>query len=422
MLGNNEKPKADILLTGASEIVVGEPKGSAPLGRVAGGVVALGDGIILAIGSLEEVRREVNLDSAEKMDVAGGLVAPGFVDCHTHLIFGGSRAKEYALRLTKSVAEVKAMGMLTGIPATVAATRAAGLEELWHEAGKRVTRMFAAGSTTIESKSGYGLSVADELKMLEVNRRLALDGPAEIVSTFLGAHDFPPDMDRQRYMDVLIKELIPRVAGEKLALFCDVYCDDGYYTPEETKKILRAGLDHGLQPKIHADAYAARGGAALAAEVGAVSAAHLNYATPGQMKKLAEAGVVGVIMPALDFSVKHPRPFDARAMIEQGMTLALATDLCPGCYVESLSFVIRLACRLYGLSLEQAFSAATIGAAKALDREADLGSLARGKKADIQVWDVNCLEELPYRLDFNPVVMVLKEGRVVVDLRVNKNS
>lgn len=416
MIGPEKKPAANLLITNATEVVVGEPQGSDPIGRIAGGVVAIGQGIILAIGSMDEVKEKVNLDSARLIDAVGRVVAPGFVDCHTHLVFGGSRAKEYSLRLTKSVNEVRDL-MLTGIPATVLATRFAELDELWRAAGMRMGRMMLAGTTTMESKSGYGLSLPVELKMLEVNRRLNQHEPMEIISTFLGAHDFPLDLDRRRYVDIVVSEMIPRVAEAKLATFCDVYCDDGYYTPAETRRILKAGLDYGLRPKIHADAYAASGGSDIAAELGAVSADHLNYTTPEQMKRLAEAGVVGVIMPALDFAVKHPRPFNARAMMDSGMTLALATDLCPACWVESMSFVIRLACRLYGLSLEQAFTAATLGAAQALDREADLGSLKPGKKADVQIWDLNCLEELAYRLDFNPVVMVIKEGKVIFDLK-----
>jgi imidazolonepropionase len=410
------KPTADLLLVDAAEAVTCEPRGSDLLGRLSGGTVAIGQGRVLAVGTRREVTEAVNAESARVVDVRGMVVAPGFVDCHTHLVFGGARAREYALRLTHSAEAVRAMGIRTGIPATVAATRETRLEELTTMSLERVRRMFRSGSTTVESKSGYGLSMDGEFKQLEVNARLAQLGPARLVSTFLGAHDFPPEMHREEYVDLLVEEMIPKVAERGLAAFCDVYCDEGYYTVEQSRRVLEAGLRSGLKAKIHADAYSSIGGADLAADLGAVSADHLNHTSTEQMRKMARAGVVGVLMPALDFAVRHPRPFDARAMLDSGMSIALATDLCPACWVESMAFVMRLACRLYALSPEEAMTAATLGAARALDLDGDFGSLKPGKWADIQVWDLPCLEDLVYRLDFDPVRMVIVGGEIRVDV------
>ena len=204
---------------------------------------------------------------------------------------------------------------------------------------------------------------------------------------------------------------IPQVAESGLATFCDVYCDDGYYSVSESRQILEAGLDAGLMAKIHTDAYSDIGGAAMAADLGVVSADHLNYTSKAAMSRLAEAGVTGVVMPALDFAVKHPRPFDGRALLESGMNLALATDLCPGAWVESMQFVMVLACRLYRFSPEEAFYAATVGGAQALALT-DRGALAPGMLADLQIWSVQGLSDVIYRLGANVVEMVIKRGQV----------
>jgi imidazolonepropionase len=314
--------------------------------------------------------------------------------------------------MTLSPAEVKSLGIPAGIQATVDMTRAATPETLAASAVERLGRMFRHGTTTVESKSGYGLTLGKEIEMLQVNQRLQAAQPVDVVSTFLGAHDFPRDVPRERYLESLIDEMTPRVAEEGLAEFCDVYCDEGYYTVEESRRILEAGLQAGLKAKIHVDAYANIGGAAMAAELGAVSADHLNYTDRASMQKLAEAGVVGVVMPGLDFAVGHPRPFDARALLAEGMTLALATDLCPGCWLESMQLVMQLACRLYQFSPAEALYAATVGAARSLALGHDRGSLEPGKLADIQIWDLPTFEDVIYRLGNNAVETVIKRGKV----------
>ena len=412
------KPHADLIIAGATEVLTCVPSAGDLAGRREGVSVAIAGQRIVAVGSPAEVAERVDTTSAQVIDASGKIVAPGFIDCHTHLIFGGSRAQEYAARMTMNSVQVNALGIPTGIIATMEMTRAETSDTLTASAAQRLRRMFRSGTTTVESKSGYGLSLTEEIKQLEVNRRLKAIQPVDVVSTFLGAHDFPPDVPRQRYVDIVINEMIPRVAEEGLAEFCDVYCDDGYYTVEQSRRILEAGLRAGLQAKIHVDAYSDIGGAAMAAELGVVSADHLNYTDRAAMRKLAEAGAIGVVMPALDFAVRHPRPFDARAMMAEGMTLALATDLCPACWVESMQLVMQLACRLYQFSPAEALYASTVGAARALGLETDRGSLEPGKLADVQIWDLPTFEDLIYRIGYNAVETVIKRGRVHFPPRV----
>ncbi len=265
------RPAADVLITGASEVITCQPTPGDPIGRVPSGVVAVAGERILAVGAAADVSAGVDTSRAQEISAEGGVVAPGFVDAHTHLVFGGSRAREYAARLTHTREQVRAMGIPTGIMATVSMTRAEEPDTLAVSAAERLDAMLRHGTTTAESKSGYGLTLDDELKLLQVNRRLDADHPIDLVSTFMGAHDFPAEVARERYVEVVVLEMIPSVTERGLARFCDVFCDEGYYTVEESRRILRAGIEAGLEPKIHADQYAAVGGAELAGELGAVS-------------------------------------------------------------------------------------------------------------------------------------------------------
>jgi imidazolonepropionase len=405
-------PSATLVITGAAEVLTCTPTAKDPIGRKLGAWVAIAGERILAVGPRAEVEACADVTSAEFIDASDRIVAPGFVDCHTHLVFGGSRAQEYAARMTMDAAQVRALNIPTGIQATVDMTRAEPADSLLASALQRLGRMFQHGTTTVESKSGYGLTVEKELEQLQVNQQLNSLQPVDVISTFLGAHDFPPELPRQSYIDLLLYEMIPMVAEHELAAFCDVYCDQGYYTVKETRRILEAGIQHGLRAKIHVDAYADIGGAEMAAALGVVSADHLNYTGRAAMQKLAAAGTLGVVMPALDFAVRHARPFDARAMMAAGMTLALATDLCPGCWIESMQLVMQLACRLYSFSPAEALLAATLGGARALGLEHDRGSLEPGKLADLQILNVPTFEDVIYRLGNNAVETVIKRGRV----------
>jgi imidazolonepropionase len=229
----------------------------------------------------------------------------------------------------------------------------------------------------------------------------------------MGAHDFPPGVSQAGYVAQVIDEMIPRVAHSRLARFCDVFCDEGYYTVEQSRRILEAGMAVGLAPKIHADQYADVGGAALAAELEVVSADHLNFAGHEALRRMAAAGVTAVLMPLIDFAVQHPRPIRAREWVESGLEIALGTDLCPGGYSVSMPLAVQFACRGNGLSPDEALRAATVGSARACGLE-DRGSIVPGAVADLQVWDVPSLEEMVYRIGHNPVRTVIKNGKVVV--------
>lgn len=419
IMDSDVKPKADLIIENAETVIRCVAAGSDQLGRIRSGSVAIGGERILAVGTKTEVDTLIDRTSALVLDAVGKSIAPGFVDCHTHLVFGKSRAKEFALRMTLNNEQIKALDMRTGIPASIQMTREATEDDLFNSAMGRLKRMLRYGTTTVESKSGYGINRQDELKMLYVNQRLSGAQPIDIISTFLGAHDFPPEIDRNRpsdrnhYIQILIEEMIPEVAARGLAEFCDIYCDDGYYTVEESRRILEAGISNGLRAKIHTDAYSAIGGSRLAAELPAISAEHLNFTSQGEMEALAQAGVVGVVLPALDFAVAHPRPVALRAMIDAGMCLALGTNLNPGNWTESMQLVMVFACRNHAISPEEALIASTINAARAIGRESEIGSLEPGKLADIQIWDLPGLEDVVYRIGNNAVETVIKRGRVV---------
>ena len=409
-------PTPTLLLKNAVEVLTCLPAGDDLIGRVPGGSVAVAGERILAVGPYHDLAARYDLSQARVLDCSGKIVAPGFVDSHTHVVFGGSRVREYALKMTRTPAEVRALGIPTGILASMEMTRAASEEQLFESAADRLRRMLQHGTTTVESKSGYGLSLEHELKMLRVNQRLkeasARHPLPDVVSTFLGAHAFPPGVPPKRYVDEIIHDMIPAVVSQNLAGFCDVYIDEGYFDLDQTRRILLAARQAGLKLKIHADQYAALGGSELAAELGVVSADHLNYTAPETMRRLAAAGVTGVLMPLIDFAVQHPHPFDARAMLASGMTLALATDICPGGWTESMQLVMQFACRQHRLSPEEALYAATVGGAKALALN-DRGALAPGLLADIQVWDLLTFEDVIYRLGHNAVAKVVRRGRVV---------
>ena len=412
-MNERKLPVADLLVRGASEVVTcDDSAGPWPGGRVRRGAVAVAGERILAVGSESEVVAAVDAAAAHVVDAGGGVVAPGFVDAHTHLVFGGSRVLEYASRLTRTREETIALGIPVGILATVEATRAATEEELAASARPRLDEMLRHGTTTVESKSGYGLSTADELKLLRVNRSLAAEHPLDLVSTFMGAHDIPPELDRSEYVDRVVEEQIPEVARLGLASFCDVFCDEGWFTPDDARRVLEAGIEAGLAPKIHAEQYARTGGARLAAQLGCVSADHLNFASHDDLEALAAAGVVAVLMPLIDFAVEHPRPIAAREWLKAGLTVALGTDLCPGGYALSMPLTLQFACRGNGLAPGDALRAATAGAAAACGLT-DRGRIASGALADLQVWNVESLEEMVYRIGHNPVRTVIKRGKVV---------
>lgn len=418
-----EKNKAELIIANAAQILTCAPGSPDHIGLLENSWLAVEGEKILAVGTKEQVMARVDNSLAAVIDASGKVVLPGFVDCHTHLVFGGSRVKEYAAKLTVNDPQVLVeRGIKTGIMVSVEMTREAADAQLFYAAAARLKRMLQAGTTTVESKSGYGLNTTTEIKMLKINEQLNNTMPVDVVSTFLGAHGWSPEMSKQKYMELLLKEMIPWVGELGLAQYCDVWCDDGYYTAEESEMILTKALEAGMKPKIHTDAYSYIRGSDLAASMKMVSADHLNYTPRHVMARLAKAGVPGVLLPALDFAVKHPCPFDLQALLQEGMTVALATNLCPGCWVESLQYVMALACRLYGMSPEEAIKAATLGGAQALQLQDSRGSLETGKLADIQIWDVPTYEHVIYRLGGNVVEKVIKKGKLVVDFQSQRES
>lgn len=401
-----ESTSVDLVVTGASELLTCAGDASDLIGLVPGGGVAIADGRVVAVGDVSEYRAE------RIIDAEGGVVMPGFVDAHTHVVFGGSRVDEYAARVSGSTPPP---GVPVGINGTVETTRAATRQQLLVESSARVREMMRHGTTTLESKSGYGLDAENERRLLETNQRLSAMMPVEIVSTYLGAHAFPADVVHERYVDEVI-DLIPEIVENNLAEFCDVYCDEGYFDLAQTERILTAGLDHGLNPKLHLDAYGHTGAASIAIEMGAVSVDHLNFTTDAELQALGRAGIAGVYMPCLDFAVAHPHPLDPRRVIDAGMELALATDICPGCWVTDMQLAVAMACRSGGLSVAQALRAATHGAARALGRHERVGSLAVGMQADVIVLDVARHEDIAYRIGHNAVTTVIARGAVVEGL------
>ena len=414
--------EADLILEHAAELAT--PIGPAPrTGKALGQLNLIGDAAvaiagekIIYVGETSRLADKVGLRSGGiRLDVSGRTLLPGFVDPHTHLPFAGSRAHEFTLRLAgRSYEEIAAAG--GGILSTVQAVRATEMPELGRAALRRLDRMLEWGTTTCEAKSGYGLCLEAELKQLRVIREVAASHPVEIVPTFLGAHTIPLEhrARRERYVAEVMESMIPRVAGERLAEFCDVFCESVAFTVAEAEKILEAGRRHGLKPRLHADQISAGGGAELAARLGAASADHLEFVSGKGIEALAEAGVTAILLPGAGFFLRSPHHPPARRLVEAGVPVALATDLNPGtCPTEAMPPILVLACLALGMSVEEAITAATLNAAHSLARADRIGSLEEGKQADIQVLDIPDHNHLVYHFGVNHVKVVVKKGIVV---------
>ena len=379
--------------------------------------VAVAGGRIAWVGPDRELEGSVSLAAgARVLDAAGAAVVPGFVDAHSHLAFAGDRDDEIRRRLAgASYAEIAASG--GGIVRTVEATRAAPREELARLVGSRLDEMLACGTTTAEVKSGYGLETRAEILSLEAIRLAAEQHPLSVVTTFLGAHEVPREHrnDRARYLDLLVHEMIPEVAARRLALFADVFCEPGVFSVEESRRILLAAREHGLKLRMHADELVAGGGAELAAELGARSADHLVFVSPTGMKALAAAGCIATLLPAAAFYLRLGRFAPARALIESGAPLALASDVNPGGGLSpSLPFAMAIGCFAMGLALEEALAAVTVNAACSLDLQHEVGSIEVGKRADLVLLRSARLLDL-LRVGVAAVRTVVKDGRVVVE-------
>ena len=407
---------ADFLLTGAGELVTLEPRlGEGPLGVVRGGALAAVAGRIVWVGRTAEARRAVwLLKGGRAVDARGRVVLPGFVDSHTHLVFAGSREKEFARRIAGATyQEVAAAG--GGILSTVAATREATVDELVALARRRLDLVLQHGTTTAEVKSGYGLTTADELKMLEAIRLLDETHPVELHASFCGAHEVPPEFkgDTEGYVDLIVREMLPEVAGRKLAEYCDVFCEAGVFSVAQARRILLAARVYGLRAKLHADEFVGTGGAQLAAEVGALSADHLLVASLDGIRAMKDAGVTATLLPGTALFLRLAYA-PARRFLETGVRVALATDFNPGSsYTPNLQLILTLACTQMRMTVEEAIWAATLGGAHALGLAGQVGSLAPGKACDLAVLYVPSYYHLPYLYGVNHVETVVKGGRLV---------
>lgn len=406
-------PKPDLIIHNAAQVLTCAAGSADGVGLVSGASVAVENGKIAKIAPLPALMQAFDTRSAALLDAAGGVVLPGFVDCHTHLVFGGHRRQEYVASLAgMGKKQMQRQGIGTGLAESMRCTNEATDDELLQSSLAKLRNMLRGGTTTAEIKSGYGMETAAELRQLRTIRMLRTLQPIALKATFLGAHGWPPGTRKQDYIDLLLREMIPAVGVEQLADFCDIWCDEGYYTAGECEQVLGRALQFGMRAKIHTGAYSYIGGADVAAGLGATSADHLNFTPEPALRKLAEAGVAGVLLPGTDFCVAHPRPVDPRPMIACGLITALGTNLNPGCWIESMHTILVLACRRHGMTPEQAIVAATRHGAMALGMQDAIGSLEVGKAADLQIWNTGDYRDAVYQIDRNPVAMVIKDGKV----------
>ncbi len=415
---------ADIVIKNISQLITiaGENrprigKEMSEIGLIENGVIAISNDKIIYVGQ-GELPKEIKVDdNTSIIDGAGKTVTPGLVDPHTHLVHGGSRENELEMKLNgaKYLDILKAGG---GIHSTVRATKNASFQELYSKAKNSLDTMLEFGLTTIEAKSGYGLDTETELKQLRVAKELHKNHPVDIVSTFLGAHAIPMEYKEnvEEFIDIVINDMMPKVQEEKLAEFCDVFCEDGVFTVNQTRKILNEAKKYGMKPKIHADEIEPLGGAELAAEVQAISGDHLVAATEEGMKRMAENSVIANLLPGTSFNLSMGKFANARKMIEMSVPVALSTDYNPGsCPTENIQLIMTLASLRMKMTPQEVITAVTINAASSIDRQNEIGSLVKGKKADIVIFNAPNLSYIIYHFGINHIDKVIKNGRVVVD-------
>jgi imidazolonepropionase len=413
-----------ILITGASQVVTlrggGPRRGNSlsKIGLVKNGAVLVRDGKIVAAGARAEVERRAEAKAAEKLDVGGRVVLPGFVDSHTHLIHAASRAEEYELKIQgASYEEIARKG--GGILNSAKKLRAATHDALKRRAMAALSEFAAYGTTTLEAKSGYGLDVAGELKILRLHRELNREQPLEIVSTFLGAHVVPAEFrakkdGAEKYLALLMDKLLPEVVVGDLAEYCDVFCDRGAFTVGQSKKLLTKAKEHGLRPRLHAEQLSRSGATQLAVELEAASCDHLEQVNDADIRALGKSGTVATLLPGCDFHLGLKQYAPARKLIEAGSIVGLATDYNPGTSpTMSMPMILSLACSQLRMTPAEAITAATINGAYALGREKTVGSLEEGKQADVAVYEVEDYREIPYYFGTNLCWMTMKRGEIV---------
>lgn len=393
------------------------------LGIIRDGALLARDGLIVAVGATSTVAPLAAMDALE-IDASNLVVMPGFVDAHTHPVFAGTREDEYEMRAVgMTYQQIAAAG--GGIRSTVRKTRAASEDELLELGKIRCGRLLEHGTTTIEAKSGYGLTVEDELKILRVIRRLNDETHLELIPTLLGAHEIPDEYRDRRddYIRLVIDEMLPRVAEDGLARYCDVFCEAHVFNVEESRRVLTRAKDLGMGIRLHAEQLSSSGGAHLAAELGADSADHLEWVAKAGIEALRQSGAVAILLPGAVFNLGLNRYAPARAMIDAGLPIALATDFNPGSSpTPSMQMILSIACTQMRMTPAEAVTSATINAACSLGVEARLGSLETGKQADIVVHDCSDYRQIPYLFGVNHAAVVIKSGNVVLDRRVEASS
>ncbi len=411
----------DLLILGAAELAT--PRGDAPrvgsdLGAIdvsRDGAIACDGGRIVAVGTRADLER--GYAPRATLDAAGGVLVPGFVDAHTHPVFAGTREDEFEMRAAgKTYVEIAQAG--GGIVSSVRGVRGASFEDLLAALLVRLDRFLELGTTTVEAKSGYGLSLDEELKCLRVIEAAARAHPIDLVPTFLGAHDFPPEYrdKRAQYIDLVVEEMLPRVAETGLARYADIFTESHVFGLDDLRRIMSRASELGFGLRLHVDQLTPLGGAQLAAELGAASADHLEHVSDAGIASMAEAGVIPVLCPLVPLYLRETQEAPARRMVAGGLAPALATDFNPGsCYVQSMPEVLSWASLRYGFSTAEALTAATLNAACSVGLGAELGTLEVGKRADVVVLDVPDHRHLTYELGRNPVRAVVKAGDVVVE-------
>jgi len=444
--GRSDEPTPGLLIVGAAEVVTmaggirtGDSQAdvarltAADVGGPAAGdapVVACWEGRIAAVGPRASVERALEgegypLGRFARVDAAGGTVTPGLVDPHTHLLFAGSREGEMVLRQA-GADYLEILGAGGGILSTVAATRVATTEQLLAHGRRWLDEMLGNGVTTVEAKSGYGLDLETEIRLVEVAHRLGAEGPIEVVPTYLGAHAVSPEFrsrpdGTEAYVRSVIDEQLPGIAAHGRARFCDVFCEEGVFTVDQSRRILEAAAGFGLTPRLHADELAPSGGAELAAELGAASADHLAVPSAAGIDALAQAAtdgraVVATVLPATTWFLMKDHGAPARTFIERGIPVAIGTDFNPGTSpTASLPLAMTLACIELGMTPDEVLTAVTINAARAVGLEDEIGSLEPGKAADLVIWRVPTSSQIPYWPASNLVRTVIKRGRIVLE-------
>jgi imidazolonepropionase len=412
--------KVDLIIHNCAQVATmasgGKPKTGKDMndaGIIKDAAIAVKDGKIVAIDKTSEI--VANHEGGLLVDAEGGIVTPGFVDPHTHPVFVHTREAEFAMRLAGATyVEISKAG--GGISSTIESTKNADEELLFNLAKKRIKKMIALGTTTLEAKSGYGLDTASELKQLRVIRALDEDLPIDIVPTFMGAHEYPVEYknDHEAYIEILTEDMIPKVAKQGIARYCDIFTEAHVFSIDESRRVLQCAREHGMELKMHADEIEPIGGAELAAELKCASADHLGAGSEAGLLAMRDAGVTAVLLPATLFSLRSKSYAKGRFMIDSGLIVAIATDYNPGsCNCDSMPMVMTLACLQMGFTPVEALAAATINAAHSIGMAESKGSLEAGKDADLLIWDMPSLDFIPYHFGSSHICKVFAKGRLV---------